>query len=48
MHGPIVGLVDLFEASPPDAGVLAPDIDRFERGRLVLAALRRMSTESPS
>ena len=47
MHGPIVGLVDLFADVAPDTGILSPDIDRFERGRRVLATVRRMTGESP-
>jgi len=47
LHGPMVGLVDLFENTDPAAGTLGPDTDRYERGRSVLATLRRLAAESP-
>lgn len=46
-RGPLVGLAELFGDTDAGAGVLAPDIDRFERGRAVLATLRRLCRESP-
>ena len=47
LPGPIVGLVDLFEAIPGSDGALAPGIGPFERGRAVGAVLRRLSESAP-
>lgn len=46
-QGPIVGLIDLFEHAPVDDRLLVPDVDRFERGRLVLSALRALAADGP-
>ena len=43
MHGPMTGLLDLFEGRGPEPGALEPDVDRFDRGRAVLRTLRRMA-----
>ena len=45
MHGPMTGLLDLFEGNGPEPGALEPDVDRFDRGRAVLRTLRRMAGE---
>ena len=47
LAAPMVGLVDLFGDLEPEPAVLARDADRFERGRAVLATLRRLATETP-
>jgi DNA-binding CsgD family transcriptional regulator len=47
LHGPIVGLVDLFEHTTEGADALTPDLDRYERGRRVLATLRRLAADAP-
>lgn len=46
LHGPIIGLADLFD-DVTGGRALAVDSDRYERGRCVLATLRRLATESP-
>ena len=47
LHGPMTGLIDLFERTSPEAGTLDPDADLFDRGRAVLRTLRRMAAETP-
>ena len=47
LSGPIVALVDLFDGIAGCEDTLAADIDLFERGRRVLAAVRRLSSISP-
>jgi DNA-binding NarL/FixJ family response regulator len=47
LHGPMTGLIDLFENAGPVAGTLDPDVDLFDRGRAVLRTLRRMAAVSP-
>lgn len=46
-RGPLVGLADLFVGTDPGPVLLEPDADRFERGRAVLATLRRLAAEAP-
>ena len=40
LHGPMTGLLDLFEDAGPAPGTLDPDADVFDRGRAVLRTLR--------
>lgn len=47
LHGPMVGLVELFATTNPAPGTLEPDVDRFVRGRAVLTTLRRLTVETP-
>ena len=47
LAGPMVGLVDLFGDTEADLGALAADLDRFQRGRAVLATLRRLAAGTP-
>ena len=47
LAGPMVGLVDLFGDTEADPGVLAADLDRFARGRALLATLRRLAAADP-
>ena len=47
LPGPIVALVDLFDGIAGCEDTLAADVDLFERGRRVLAAVRRLSSSSP-
>lgn len=47
LHGPVVGLVDLFENVESEAGSPSSDSDRYERGRDVLATLRQLAAEAP-
>jgi DNA-binding CsgD family transcriptional regulator len=47
LHGPMTGLIDLFERASPAPGTLDPDADVFDRGRAVLRTLRRMAAEAP-
>ncbi len=47
-QGAMVGLIDLFEDQPVDQRVLLPDVDRLERGHLVLEALRTLSADRPT
>ncbi len=43
----MIGLLDLFERFDPDPAVLDPDTDLFDRGRAVLATLRRLTDAQP-
>lgn len=47
LNGPMIGLIDLFEHVAVDDSLLTPGVDRFERGRRVLDALRGLAAESP-
>lgn len=47
LHGPIVGLSDLFEHASLYTRALVADIDRHERGRCGLAELRSLTAGSP-
>ncbi|MBN2621957.1 MAG: AAA family ATPase, partial [Acidimicrobiales bacterium] len=47
LAGPMVALGDLFEETGADVAVLAGDADRFERGRAVLATMRRLAAAGP-
>jgi DNA-binding NarL/FixJ family response regulator len=47
LAGPMVGLVDLFGDTEADPGALAADLDRFQRGRAVLATLRHLAAGAP-
>ena len=40
LHGPMTGLLDLFEDTDPAPGTLDPEADVFDRGRAVLRTLR--------
>jgi DNA-binding CsgD family transcriptional regulator len=46
--GALGGLADLFGGDGASAAALDPDLDRYERGRAVLAALRRRTGEAPT
>jgi DNA-binding CsgD family transcriptional regulator len=47
LSGTMVGLLDLFEDVDADPAVLDPDTDLFDRGRAVLATLRRLADAEP-
>jgi DNA-binding CsgD family transcriptional regulator len=47
LGGSMIGLLDLFDGVDPDPAVLDPDTDLFERGRAVLATLRRLTDAQP-
>ena len=44
----LCGLADLFGRDGASTVALAPEIDRYERGRAVLATLRRRAVETPT
>ncbi|MBN2621958.1 MAG: AAA family ATPase, partial [Acidimicrobiales bacterium] len=46
--GALCGLADLFGRDARSAATLDPDLDRYERGRAVLATLRRQADEAPT
>ena len=43
LRGTMIGLLDLFDDVDADPAVLDPDTDLFDRGRAVLATLRRLT-----
>ncbi len=47
LHGAMVGLIDLFDDVDTVPGTLDADRDSFQRGRAVLATLRRLATDAP-
>lgn len=47
LHGPVVGLVDLFDGLESARATMASDGDRYQRGRDVLATLRQLAAQSP-
>jgi DNA-binding CsgD family transcriptional regulator len=47
LGGSMIGLLDLFEDVDPDPAVLDRDTDLFDRGRAVLATLRRLAESRP-
>jgi DNA-binding CsgD family transcriptional regulator len=47
LHGAMVGLADLFGDGEAAEAALDPDLDRYERGRAVLATLRRQALAAP-
>ncbi len=47
LHGPMTGLLDLFEDTGPAPGTLDPEIDVFDRGRAVLRTLRSLASAGP-
>ncbi len=48
LHGPMTGLIDLFEDTDADPAVLDPDVDVFDRGRAVLRSLRGLAETQPA
>jgi DNA-binding CsgD family transcriptional regulator len=48
LHGPMTGLIDLFEEGDADPAVLDPDVDVFDRGRAVLRTLRALAGPQPA
>ena len=46
LYGPAIGLADLF-GDVDDASGVIEERDRFERGRYVLGALRRLVAHAP-
>ena len=47
LHGPMTGLLDLFEDTDPAPGTLDPEADVFDRGRAVLRTLRSLASAGP-
>ena len=47
LHGPMTGLLDLFEDTDPAPGTLDPEADVFDRGRAVLRTLRSLTANGP-
>lgn len=47
LHGPMTGLIDLFDDVVPAPGTLDPDVDLFDRGRAVLRTLRHLARDAP-
>jgi DNA-binding CsgD family transcriptional regulator len=47
LHGPMTGLIDLFEDGDVAPGTLDPDVDVFDRGRAVLRTLRGLAADQP-